>query len=186
MSVAALHHFCLHTSRLEIRPYTARDATALFSMVERNREILAFTNPQTVKLITSVWKARRYIAQKKSERQLGTTAACGIFLRESKALIGHISLLAIDWNVPRSEFGYYVDRHFYGQGLMTEALQRYCVFAFDELKLAKINLRIAPTNTASLQIARKCGFREVGLMRNDFKTNDGQLHDVILLDRVAG
>src|SRR3546814_20090467 len=59
---------------------------------------------------------------------------------------------------------------------MTEAVQGACCFAFDHLRLHRVEAATLPHNIASQGVLRKIGFREEGLARRYLKI-DGKLPD---------
>ena len=95
------------------------------------------------------------------ERQLGTGWGFGIFL--GPALIGEINLS----NVVRGAFqnahvGYWVDRDHAGQGYTPEALVVAMRFAFEELRLHRVQIAIIPRNLASRRVVEKLDIRSEG------------------------
>ncbi|WP_244163222.1 GNAT family N-acetyltransferase [Paenibacillus pectinilyticus] len=79
-------------------------------------------------------------------------------------IIGSIALS----NIVRGAFqschlGYRLDGEFLNRGLMTEGIQAVIVYAFDELKLHRIEANIMPRNAASMKVVKKLGFYDEGL-----------------------
>jgi len=54
--------------------------------------------------------------------------------------------------------GYYVFAGFDGRGLMTQGLNAVVRHAFKELGLHRVEANIQPGNTASIALAKRCGF----------------------------
>ncbi len=175
----------LETPRLMLRPCARADAASLLKLVENNRTFLVHTHPQTEKDVNGLWGARSYLAHKRDEMREGRNLPCGIFLRETQQLIGYVQLFQIDWNVPRGELSYFIDVAFQKQGLMSEAIAALCNHAFTKLNMAKLFLRVAPENTASIRIAEKTGFQLAGKLRHDFRDGNGVLQDVLVYDRIG-
>lgn len=70
------------------------------------------------------------------------------------------------WNA-RLEIGYLLDRRYWGQGVMGEAVARLLAYCFDELGTHRIEVTIEPANTPSIRVAERLGFRrESGLLRD--------------------
>jgi ribosomal-protein-alanine N-acetyltransferase len=61
--------------------------------------------------------------------------------------------------------GYYVGAPFAGQGYMTEAIQLILRYAFEHLKLHRLEANIQPENLASLALVKRAGFVREGYSR---------------------
>jgi len=81
-------------------------------------------------------------------------------------LVGQMHLFGIAWGSLRSaSAGYWVAESVAGQGIVPFALAAACDHAFLVLGLHRIEVNIRPSNTASLRVVEKLGFREEGLRR---------------------
>lgn len=92
-----------------------------------------------------------------------TDFAFAIRRRDDSSLVGYADIT----NVVRGAFlSAYVSYHvFIGherQGLMTEGLRHVIRHAFSELRLHRLEANIQPGNTASIALARACGFSKDG------------------------
>ncbi|HYZ28113.1 MAG TPA: GNAT family N-acetyltransferase [Thermoleophilaceae bacterium] len=58
--------------------------------------------------------------------------------------------------------GYWVGEPYAGQGYMREGMQLALRFAFNELKLHRVEANIQPANKRSLALAKESGFRREG------------------------
>lgn len=95
-----------------------------------------------------------------------------LFRRDDDALLGGITLSNVRRGVAQScAFGYWVGRPFARRGFMTEAVYGACSFAFDRLRLHRIEAATLLHNAASQGVLRKCGFREEGIARRYLKIN---------------
>lgn len=171
------------SARLFIRTYTLSDAKSLFQLVEANRETLSDYFPMTVEKNTSVMSKRQYILERNSERKLGKSLFAGIFTLDNKH-IGQICAKDINWRVPKCEMGYFIDKNSFGKGFGGEALLLFSNYCFEELKMAKITLRIEPKNYASKKLAHKCGFEMIGVSKNDFRSTTGRLMECEIWEKV--
>src|SRR6267142_6882373 len=61
--------------------------------------------------------------------------------------------------------GYYVGAPFAGQGYMTEAIELILRYAFEHLKLHRLEANIQPENLASLALVKRAGFVREGYSR---------------------
>lgn len=55
-------------------------------------------------------------------------------------------------------FGYWIDQAVSGQGLMTRAVALATEYCLDSMHMHRIEINIRPENTASRQVAEKCGY----------------------------
>lgn len=67
--------------------------------------------------------------------------------------------------------GYQIDKAEHNNGYMTEALEAAIKFIFSEKKLHRIEAHVMPSNLASIQVLKKCGFEEEGYSKNYIKIN---------------
>ena len=83
--------------------------------------------------------------------------------RASGAIAGVININSIVRGFFQSGYlGYYVGEPFARRGYMTEGLRLVAKYAFDELKLHRLEANIQPANAASIALVRKVGFRYEG------------------------
>lgn len=72
--------------------------------------------------------------------------------------------------------GYYLGEEFSGKGLMTETIELIVKYAFEELKIHRIEANIQPHNLASIAVVKKNGFTKEGFSRKYVKI-DGDWRD---------
>lgn len=77
-------------------------------------------------------------------------------------LIGMISIRDLKSD---GEFGYWLGRQWWGNGLMTEAVSAVLAHGFDTVGLDAINSGVFEGNSASLAIQKKFGFQITGTSR---------------------
>lgn len=90
----------------------------------------------------------------------------GIELKGEESLIGSCGYYK--WLKPdgrQAEIGYDLDRPYWGQGIMTEALTAIIDFGFQKMKLNRIELLAMPRNKRSIGLAGKLGFKKEGVLR---------------------
>jgi ribosomal-protein-alanine N-acetyltransferase len=98
-------------------------------------------------------------------------SACFLICRtEDGAIAGAISLSQIFLGGFRSAYlGYYLGAKYAGQGYMSEAIQLMLKYAFEDLKLHRLEANIQPDNIASLKLVKKAGFIREGYSRRYLK-----------------
>lgn len=78
-----------------------------------------------------------------------------------------------------ASLGYWVGEPFARQGIMTRAVGAAIPFAFDHLRLNRLEAACLPTNTASIRLLEKCGFSREGYARRYLCIN-GEWQDHLL------
>ncbi len=71
-----------------------------------------------------------------------------------------------------------------GRGIASRAVSLLVEWAFDELRLRRVEAEVNPLNRASLRTAHSAGLRREGLLRGN-TTLAGEVHDTVLLGRLA-
>jgi ribosomal-protein-serine acetyltransferase len=94
-------------------------------------------------------------------------------------IVGSIGYLWIDWDSSRTEIGYWLGAQFEGKGIMTKACNAFINHAFNDLRLAKIEIGAATNNNKSRAIPERLGFTQEGIIRNYELLNNQYLDRVI-------
>jgi len=97
------------------------------------------------------------------QRHLDSAYPHGIFLPDGR-LVGEINLSGVQRGPFQSgHIGYWVDQAVAGQGIAPEALLVLLGFAFEDLRLHRIEVAIVPRNERSHRVAAKAGLRKEGV-----------------------
>ncbi|HEY0599002.1 GNAT family protein [Brevundimonas sp.] len=109
-----------------------------------------------------------------------------IFADANQALVGAITLSNVRRGVAESgTLGYWIGQPFAGRGHATAAVRAVVAYAFDELKLHRVEAACVPTNLASRRVLEKAGFELEGQARAYLKIN-GAWADHLLFGVVNG
>lgn len=101
-----------------------------------------------------------------------------IELKSEKKIIGSIALSKVDKFQGTAETGSWINKKYWRQGFMTEAKIAVNDFAFDQLKLRRLNSSVFSNNKASNATQQKIGYRLEGTMRKVAKSKaSGKIHD---------
>lgn len=99
--------------------------------------------------------------------------------KDSELVIGDCGFHVWHIRHARAEIGYAIkEESFKKKGIMTEALERVIPFAFEEMKLQKIEAFVSPGNTPSLRIMQNFGFVQEGVLKKDYHWK-GEIYDSI-------
>ncbi|MFB4168168.1 GNAT family N-acetyltransferase [Virgibacillus sp. JSM 102003] len=101
--------------------------------------------------------------------------------KESDTAIGVTSLINIDTKNRNAECIIDIgEKEFWGKVYGTEALKMLLDYAFLELNLHRVSLRVFSLNERAIHIYDKLGFEKEGVMREGLYRN-GKWHDIITM-----
>jgi ribosomal-protein-alanine N-acetyltransferase len=152
--------------RVVLRPLQAGDFDAWREVRRRNVDWLTKWEPARLPGQPDTVEDHDAFAMRCSarqrERQLGTGFGFGIFVEG--ALAGEINLSSVQRGPFQSCYvGYWIDEHHAGNGYTPEALVLVARFAFEDLRLHRIQIAIIPRNRASRRVVEKLDIREEGV-----------------------
>jgi len=153
-----------------------------FALLENNRKRLKEFFPGTLKNAANLELAKNELVKMEQQYTNKELYPFGIYVE--KSLIGFVSIKNIDWRVPKGELGYFIDESYEGKGIISKAVKQICKHAFQELKMEKLFIRTGPDNLGSQKIALKNGFRQEGILRNEFRVSSGELIDTIYFGKL--
>jgi [ribosomal protein S5]-alanine N-acetyltransferase len=103
-----------------------------------------------------------------------------LFRREDEELVGGIGLSNIRRGVAETgSLGYWIGESYARRGHMTGGLRLILGFAFQRLKLHRVEAACLPHNAPSRGLLLKCGFRQEGYAR-EYLCIDGRWQDHVL------
>ena len=148
--------------RVFLRPPTKRD---LAEFIALNRASARFHRG----LVSPPTQPEQYAAFLSRCRR--ADCACFLICRtEDGAIVGSINLSQIfHGGFQNAYLGYHVGGPYAGQGYLTDALRLVLRYAFEDLKLHRLEANIQPENVASLALVRRAGFVREGFSRRYLK-----------------
>lgn len=156
----------LHGRRVVLRPLISSDFPQWREVRRRNGGWLLKWEPKAPKgnpddtENLAAFGARCGARQR--EWQLGTGYGFGIFV--AGRLAGEINVSGIQRGPFQNAYvGYWIDEAHAGQGYVPEALVTVARFAFEDVRLHRLQVAIIPRNRASRRVVEKLGLREEGL-----------------------
>ena len=150
----------LKTERLTLRPLRMSDADALFPIFHDMETMRYWAHPA----IRTLCDMRGIIArnlppQNRAEGSFAIT-------RDGGRAIGVVNFYSE--RDATSGLGYIIDKGWWGEGYVAEAVSTAVDHGFGRLKLHRIWLEIDPRNGASVRVAEKTGFVFEGHFRKSF------------------
>ena len=95
--------------------------------------------------------------------------------------IGNMGLHNIDWKNRKAVLGIFIgEKDYWGKGYGTDAIKTLLRFAFEELNLNRVELRVFEFNTRAIRCYEKCGFVTEGRLRQSLFRN-GRYHDELVM-----
>ncbi len=163
----------INTKRLILRTLRAQEAPEVLKYYRTNKDHFRYSMPSFDADFFSVEYHRSLMEDQQRLMEEGRNLKLWIFHRHGGSeLIGDISFSNIVRGALQSCFvGYKIGRDFTGNGYMTEALEQAVAYAFDDMKLHRIEANIVPTNGPSIRVVEKLGFIQEGYSPAYLKIN---------------
>jgi len=168
-----------------VRPPASCDWLAWAELRAESRNFLEPWEPAWTHSALSRATYRRRLQRHAREARDDEGYAFLIFRQSDDDLVGGINM----GNVARgirlsSSLGYWIGEKYARQGYMADAVRVLLGFAFDQLRLHRVEAGCIPTNAASRELLRKVGFIEEGYARKYLSIN-GAWHDHLLFAMVS-
>ena len=175
----------LMTPDLLLKPADVAFTNALLDYYLRNKEFLEPFEPKRSAAFYTFEHQEALLRQDMQAAAAKTGIRFYLFPRDdAHRIVGSVGLSNILWGSFLSCFlGYKLDQGYQNKGWMTQAVSAVSRFAFDGLRLHRIEANIMPRNLASRRVLEKCGFREEGLAKQYLNINgvwEDHLHMVLL------
>jgi [ribosomal protein S5]-alanine N-acetyltransferase len=156
----------LYGRRVLLRPLVPADFAAWSEVRIRNEEWLLPWEQARVPGMPDPTRDRESFTVRCSardrERQLGAGYGFGIFV--DNAFAGEINLNSVQRGSFQNAYvGYWIDEARAGYGYMPESVAVVTRFAFDDLRLHRLQIAIIPRNRNSRRVMEKLRYREEGI-----------------------
>lgn len=156
----------LYGRRVLLRPLVLSDYAAWSEVRVRNEAWLLKWEQARVPGMPDPTRERDAFAVRCSarerERQLGAGYGFGIFV--DNAFAGEINLNSVQRGSFQNAYvGYWIDQAQAGNSYMPESVAVLTRFAFDDLRLHRLQVAIIPRNSNSRRVMEKLRFREEGV-----------------------
>ena len=153
-----------------------RHAQLLLDLNEASREHLRKWLPHIGNLNT-VEETRQFILTWLKRFSENNGFLAGIFYNDE--LAGCSVFRYYDWNVRQTEIGYWLGQPFTGRGIITRSTRKMVKYAFEELKMNRVEIRCATGNVESRAVPERLGFMQEGLLRQAFWKYDHWLDTAV-------
>ena len=164
-------------NKIFIRFFENADAESLLDLHLRNAELFQKCSPTFEDDYYTLDSKRKYINDSTKHKEDDKEYSFGIYLKDNGKLVGGISLFQISrGSLQKCLIGYSLDQQYNGRGYTTEAVSLAVEFAFNELKLHRVEAGVMLSNMGSMRVLEKAGFHKEGIEQKGVKIN-GQWED---------
>jgi RimJ/RimL family protein N-acetyltransferase len=108
--------------------------------------------------------ARQFIKYSTKARKTKNAFVFGIELKETKKIIGMVSISKIDRKNKNCELGYWLGKKYWRKGIASAAIKMILDYTFNKLKMHRVYARVFASNTASLRVLEKNNFLLEGVL----------------------
>ena len=173
----------LATGRLRLRELGTRDVDALYAVFS-DAEVMRYWSRPAFATRDEAVEYLEHIHRGRAQRRLWQW---GIATSDDDVVIGTCTLFANDgW---RAEIGFALGRTHWGRGYAREAVACVVAYAFDTLRLHRLEADIDPRNAASCALVERFGFRLEGRLRERYcvagDVQDTALYGLLATDRAT-
>lgn len=172
VSVRRFPTLTVQTPRLDVRPLTADDAEAVAHIFADKQTQRWLPFPQEFGQIEGLSWCTEMAAER---RDSGQGDHYGIVRREDNRLVGCVWARRTDWGGRVTELSYAVAADARGFGVAPEAVDAITLALILEHGFQRVEVRVAPGNTASRRVTEKAGFTYEGLLRNAGTVHSGRV-----------
>jgi ribosomal-protein-alanine N-acetyltransferase len=146
----------LTTERLTLRQLVMKDEREVFTL-RSDSEINKYLDRQ---ISSTIDDARNFINQVNENIHKNDSLYWAITLSNRNTLVGTICLFSFSEENDNCEIGYELLTNFQGQGIMKEALEKVIDYAFNTIKVQKIEASLHSDNQRSIKLLEKCSFTD--------------------------
>ena len=171
----AAHLPTLSTDRLVLRALAPADVPALFAIFGDPVVCRYWSRPALPDLHAAA-ELQADIARHFAAR---TLFQWGIAERETSVVVGTCTLADLSPEHRRADVGFALGRAAWGRGYVSEALPRLLRFAFDVLRLHRLEADVDPRNARSIRALERVGFAREGYLRERYHLH-GEVQDAIV------
>jgi len=167
----------LSTKRLKLKQISLADTQAIYDIFS-NQDVVEYYDLAPFEDLAQAEKIIKFF-QTRFESHSGIR--WGIYFMDNSPCLGTCGFNSLDKHMHSATLGYDLNKKYWGQGIMTEALGSVIQTAFDNNSpfgpINRIQADTIPGNTASENVLRRLGFKEEGLRRQCGYWKD-QYHDL--------
>jgi [ribosomal protein S5]-alanine N-acetyltransferase len=143
--------------RIEIRQHRLSDAKRFVEILLHPDFVCFPVKPKSVE------EEKAFLRLNAEKWREGVKFSFSVLLKGR--LVGAVGIKVDQLRKHIGEIDYFIDRDYWGKGCASRAVRLAERFAFQELKLHRIEIITLRQNLASQRVAEKCGYRREGIQR---------------------
>lgn len=159
-----------------------RDAWGICDFVVANENRLKAFFPKTLAQNLTPELAEIFTKLKSREFENKEEYLFTIKEEKTKKIIGLIYVKELKKIDGQGELAYCIDYNFESQGIITELVCKIMKYAYNNLNLKQLQILVHKSNLASIQVAKKSGFRWKKTLIKNFKPVDREAMDMELYE----
>ena len=164
----------IESERVMLRTPQMSDYPAWAELRASSREFLVPWEPRWAMDELTRASFRRRVRHYQRDLREDIGYALFIYSVATGGFVGGVTLCNVRRGVTQScTLGYWIGAQYAQQGYMTAAMRAVVPFVFDSLDLHRLEAACLPTNTASMRLLEKTGFKREGLARRYLRINGG-------------
>jgi ribosomal-protein-serine acetyltransferase len=160
-------------NKIRIKEITLDDAEAIFRIIDEEREFLREWLP-FVDETTDITYTQTFV---QTVVESASNEFVGIIFYENK-LVGLVGMKDSDFENKKTEIGYWLSQPFQHRGIITKSCKALIKFAFNDLDMNRVQIKVATGNHKSQRVAERLGFVREGIER------EGELHSHGFVDLI--
>jgi ribosomal-protein-alanine N-acetyltransferase len=167
----------IYSERFRLRPFRRGDEDSLAENISNEniaRSTLRIPYPYEKR------DARSWIGHNLRLGRLKNRSEIHFAIDVNGSVVGGIGLEKMDGY--EAEIGYWLGETYWGQGIMTSALDLVTGYGFAELGLGKISAYVFPSNKASMRVLEKAGYQFKGRLISHY-SKEGKPVDSMLFTK---
>ena len=156
---------------IALYPLSVDDIFKIFNTLNNEREYLREWLPfvDTTREVEDTGNYVRYVLQ---------TADKQFTIYYNDQFVGLIGFKDTDADNKKIEIGYWLSQNAQGRGIMTQSVSKLVEYAFNEMGMNRIQIKVAVGNNKSRRIPEKLGFQMEGIERDGELLVDNVFTDI--------
>ncbi len=169
----------LLTARTVVRRFREEEGQAFWEMLQNNQSDIRDNLAPMLELVKGPEDAELFVRREMAFWLTQKQYSFAIWKKETVEMVGYIGLHELDWHLPGARLRFFLDRHVRGKGIMNEVMNAVIPFAFNQLKMERIWLKIGMDNFSAQRVVRRANFHREGDLRHAIRTPTGILMDAM-------